>query len=96
VLQKGPTLRRVGEGWATHKFKIKGKTWLAATTLLLRVAHPSWFWKGGAFDFARVGLGKKEILRRVAPQDDGQKRFGDEATIIVTANDLFRQADLAH
>jgi hypothetical protein len=25
---------------------------------------------------SRCGLGKKEILRRVAPQDDGQKRSG--------------------
>jgi hypothetical protein len=34
--------------------------------------------RGGGWCF-RGGLGKKEILRRVAPLDDGQKRFGWKA-----------------
>jgi hypothetical protein len=53
---------------------------------VLRVAHPSWFWKGGAFGFAGVGLGKKEILRRFAPLDDGQGQLGDVEATVVTSN----------
>jgi hypothetical protein len=44
--------------------------------------------EGWGFGVSRAGLSKKEILRRFAPQDDGQRRGGEEVAIAVTITRL--------
>jgi hypothetical protein len=71
-------------GWRSEDRRYRGGMWrrYALEAFVVRTDLEKREWlrlrskEGSDGAACSLGLGKKEILRRVAPQDDGQRRLG--------------------